>query len=149
MRRYEILFIAYADSSDDELNEHIERYKTIITGLKGTIVKINKWGTRKLAYEIKKQAKGIYVLMDFVGRSVIVPELERNFKIDDKILKFLTVMSNHEVDLLELEKEMRGEVPAEAKITGPITDRPDISTGDATDQPIEEKSTGDAKGEKE
>jgi len=57
LRRYEIIFIAHADLTDDQLSELIERYKKIITDSKGVIVKIEKWGTRKLAYEIKKQTK--------------------------------------------------------------------------------------------
>ena len=151
MRRYEILFIAHADSSDDELNEHIERYKGIITDSKGIVVKIAKWGMRKLAYEIRKQTKGIYVLMDFAGQSATVPELERNLKIDDRILKFLTVLKASEVDPLELEKEITGEVPPEAKITSPTAESPKSSSeAAATEQPSEgESTTGDTKEEKE
>ncbi|MCX5854735.1 MAG: 30S ribosomal protein S6 [Deltaproteobacteria bacterium] len=150
MRRYEILYIAHADSSDDELNEHVERYKAIITNSKGIVVKIDKWGMRKLAYEIRKQTKGIYFLMDFAGESTTVPELERNLKIDDRILKFLTVLKDSEVDPLELEKEIKGEVPPESKITSPIADSPETSSeAAATEQPAEGESTGDTKEEKE
>ena len=150
MRRYEILFIAHADSSDDEMNEHVERYKAIITNSKGIVVKIDKWGMRKLAYEIKKQTKGIYYLMDFAGESATVPELERNLKIDDRILKFLTVLKDTEVDPLELEKEIKGETPPEAKITSPIADSPETSSEAAVaEQTAEGESTGDTKEEKE
>lgn len=149
LRRYEILFIAHADLSEDNLNEIIERYKTIITDSKGIIVKIDKWGMRKLAYEIRKQKKGIYVLIDFAGTSAIVPELERNFKIDDKILKFLTVMKQSDVDPLELEKEKKAEIPAEAKITAPETDNAENVTEAATDLPVDEESAEEAKEEKE
>jgi small subunit ribosomal protein S6 len=150
LRRYEILFIAHANSSDDQLNELIERYKSIITNLKGIIVKIDKWGTRKLTYEIKKQTKGIYVLIDFAGKSAIVPELERNFKIDDNILKFLTVVKDKEVDPQELEKEIKGEVPPESKIASPKADSPETSSeAVATEQPAEGESTGDTKEENE
>jgi small subunit ribosomal protein S6 len=150
LRRYEILFIAHADSSDDEMNEHVERYKAIITNSKGIVVKIDKWGMRKLAYEIKKQTKGIYYLMDFAGESATVPELERNLKIDDRILKFLTVLKDTEVDPLELEKEIKGETPPEAKITSPIADSPETSSEAAVaEQTAEGESTGDTKEEKE
>jgi small subunit ribosomal protein S6 len=150
LRRYEILFIAHADSSDDELNEHVERYRAIITNSKGIVVKIDKWGMRKLAYEIRKQTKGIYYLMDFAGESATVPELERNLKIDDRILKFLTVLKDKEVDPLELEKEIKGEPPPEPKITSPIADSPEASPeAAATEQPAEGKSIGDTKEEKE
>jgi small subunit ribosomal protein S6 len=106
LRRYETILIADANLPNDELNGLIERYKSIITGLKGLIVKIEEWGKRKLAYEIKKQSKGSYVLIDYVGKSEIVNELERNFKIDDKILKFLTVKKSDSVDLNKIEEEI-------------------------------------------
>ncbi len=147
MRRYEILFIAHADLSDDNLNEIIERYKTTITTLQGIIVKIDKWGTRKLAYEIKKQSKGSYVLIDFAGKSSIVLELERNLKIDDKILKFMTVLKDAEVDPLELQKELQPETTVEAETSEPKTHSPEISTESITTQPIDEKSTEESKGE--
>ena len=145
LRRYEIIFIAHTDLSDDQLNELIERYKKIITNSKGVIVKIEKWGTRKLAYEIKKQTKGTYVLSDFVGKSSIIPEIERNFKIDDKILKFLTVVKDKEVDLEELEKEKQAGLPAESKISPQKTDSSLSPAESATEGSVEEESTGDSK----
>lgn len=106
MRRYETIFIVPVDLSNDELAGLIERYKTIITDMKGTVIKIEKWGQRKLAYEIKKQTKGYYILIDFTAVSAVVTELERKFKIDDRILKFITVKRADKVDLKEIENEM-------------------------------------------
>ncbi|MGA3208234.1 MAG: 30S ribosomal protein S6 [Syntrophales bacterium] len=105
MKRYETLFIVQIDLPIDEINSIIERYRAIVTALKGTIIKVEKWGKRKLAYEIKKQSNGNYVLIDFAGKSAIIDELERNFKIDDKILKFMTIMKDGNVDLATIEKE--------------------------------------------
>ena len=114
MKRYETLFIVQIDLPIDELSSIIERYKTIVTALKGTVIKVEKWGKRKLAYEIKKQSNGNYVLIDFAGKSAIIDELERNFKIDDKILKFMTIMKASNVDLAALEKEKQEENKPEA-----------------------------------
>ncbi len=115
MKRYETLFIVQVDLPEDELNGTIERYKTIVAVLKGTIIKIEKWGKRKLAYEIKKQTNGYYVLIDYAGKSAIVEELERNFKIDDKILKFMTIMKDARVDLTKIEKEKEEEIRVETQ----------------------------------
>ena len=145
LRRYEIIFIAHADLTDDQLSELIERYKKIITDSKGVIVKIEKWGTRKLAYEIKKQTKGTYVLTDFVGKVNIIPEIERNFKIDDKILKFLTVLKDKEVDLEELEKEKQTEGSAESKISPPKKDNSDNYAESSTEGLVEVGSTQETK----
>ena len=105
MKRYETIFIVQIDLPTDELSSLIERYRAIVTALKGTIIKVEKWGKRKLAYEIKKQSNGYYVMIDFAGKSAIIDELERNFKIDDKVLKFMTIMKDGTVDLAAIEKE--------------------------------------------
>lgn len=111
MKRYETLFIVQVDLPDDELSNLIERYSSIITAFKGTVVKTEKWGKRKLAYEIRKQTNGYYILIDFVGKSAVIEEMERNFKIDDKVLKFMTILKDDKVDLAKIEKEKLGEVP--------------------------------------
>ena len=113
MKRYETLFIVQIDLPADEINSIIDRYKAIVTALKGTIIKAEKWGKRKLAYEIRKQSNGFYVLLDFAGKSAIIDELERNLKIDDKVLKFMTIMKNRNVDLAAIEKEIQGESKSE------------------------------------
>jgi small subunit ribosomal protein S6 len=113
LKRYETLFIVQIDLPADEINSIIERYKAIVTSLKGTIIKVEKWGKRKLAYEIRKQSNGYYILIDFAGKSAIIDELERNFKIDDKVLKFMTIMKNRNVDLVAIEKEIQGENKSE------------------------------------
>lgn len=106
MRRYETILIAHVDLSEDELTGLVTRYGGIVTAQKGILVKIERWGKRKLAYIIRKQARGFYILIDFAGESAVVNELERNLKIDDKILKFMTVLKADTVDVAALEKEL-------------------------------------------
>ncbi len=114
-RRYETIFITPADIPDEELQALIDRYAAIITVRKGLLIKVEKWGKRKLAYEIKKQLRGFYVLLDFGGQTDIVNELERNFKIDDKVLKYMTVKKDEIVDLQALEGELNAAAAPEAK----------------------------------
>ncbi|MBN2439662.1 MAG: 30S ribosomal protein S6 [Deltaproteobacteria bacterium] len=106
MRRYETILIAHVDLSEDELTSLIARYSAIITGQKGILVKVERWGKRRLAYLIRKQARGFYILIDYAGESTAVNELERNLKINDKILKFMTVLKDGAVDPAALEKEI-------------------------------------------
>ena len=133
MKRYETILIANADLRDDEQSALIARYSGIINGRKGALVKADNWGKRKLAYAIKKQTRGIYVLFEYAGESLIVNELERNLKIDDKILKFMTVLIEKEVDPAVLEKQLaelkeknenkdKGELPKDADVTEPGRD---------------------------
>lgn len=112
MRRYETVVIVPVDLPDDEITGLIDRYRSIITNHRGTAIKVEKWGKRKLAYEIRKHNKGFYMLIDFAGQSATVVELERNLKIDDKVLKFMTVKKNDHVVLADLEKEIAAGLPA-------------------------------------
>ena len=115
MKRYETLFIVQIDLPEEELSSLIERYGAIVSNYKGTIIKIEKWGKRKLAYEIKKQTNGYYVLIDYVGKSSIIEEMERNFKIDDKILKFMTILKDDNADPAKLEKEKQEATKTDAQ----------------------------------
>lgn len=91
MKRYEVIAIVKTDVSEEDLTAIMERSSNIITERKGVIAKAEKWGKRRLAYEIKKQKDGFYFYIDYAGDGSIVAEMERNFKIDDRILKFMTV----------------------------------------------------------
>jgi len=120
LRRYETVVITPSDFPDDEIQSIIDRYKGIIESQKGVVVKIDKWGKRKLAYEIKKVSRGFYVMFDYVGQAAAVDELERNLNIDDKILKFMTVKTNEQVDMQAIEKEMAAPADGEKPEAPPI-----------------------------
>ena len=122
MRRYETIFISYADLPDEEISGFIERYSAIIRDRKGTLIRVEKWGKRKLAYEIKIQSRGFYVLLDFAGTSAIVTELERNLRIGDKILKFMTVKTSDAMSPEDIEKAMSGTVEVKAE-SAPVSDQ--------------------------
>ncbi len=91
MKRYEVIAIVKTDVPEEDLNAIIERSSNIITERKGVIAKTEKWGKRRLAYEINKQKDGFYFFIDYAGDGSIVAEMERNYKIDDRVLKFMTV----------------------------------------------------------
>jgi len=91
MRRYETIFIIKTSNTEDEIAGIIEKATAIIEGDGGTIIKIDKWGLKKLAYLIKKESQGYYVYADFAGIPASVAEIERIFRIDDRILKYMTV----------------------------------------------------------
>ena len=114
MQRYEIVAIVLADLNEDDVTALIERIQTIITDRKGVVAKVDKWGKRHLAYEIKKQKDGYYFLIDFAGDGPIVTEIERNYKIDDRVLKFMTVKKEGATTAEGIEQEAAA---AEAKRT--------------------------------
>jgi small subunit ribosomal protein S6 len=158
LRRYETILIAHVDLSEDEQSSLIARYGAIVTGQKGILVKVERWGKRRLAYMIKKQARGFYILIDYAGESAAVNELERNLKINDKILKFMTVLKDDAVDPAALEKEIaeaaqKTEKKEEVKVTAPETppaaapvESPEPEAAEIQ-QPAPEETTTDVKGD--
>jgi small subunit ribosomal protein S6 len=102
MRRYEMVYIINPNLDAEALNEVVAKFSDIITKLKGYVLKINEWGKRKLAYEVKQFDKGYYVVCDFCGDPKTVNELERNLKLDDRVLQYVTVKIAEEVDPQEL-----------------------------------------------
>jgi small subunit ribosomal protein S6 len=91
LKRYEVVAIVKTDLTEEDINAIMDKSSNIITERKGVIAKAEKWGKRRLAYEIKKQKDGFYFFLDYAGNGSIVSEMERNFKIDDRVLKFMTV----------------------------------------------------------
>jgi small subunit ribosomal protein S6 len=158
LRRYETILIAHVDLSEDELSALITRYGGIVTGQKGILVKVERWGKRRLAYMIGKQARGFYILMDYAGDTEVVNELERNLKIDDKILKFMTVLKAERVNREALEKEIADAMQKDEKKEAPVPAAPEANpataaaetdiAGAAKDEPSAPEET-DAKGGKE
>jgi small subunit ribosomal protein S6 len=96
MRKYETIVIIKPSSTEEEIESIIERAKGIIEGDEGSFIKVDKWGLRKLAYPIKKEQQGYYGLLEFAAIPRAVTEMERIFKIDDRILKFMTIKLEHE-----------------------------------------------------
>jgi small subunit ribosomal protein S6 len=150
LRRYETILIAHVDLSEDELSTLIDRYGGIVTGQKGILVKVERWGKRRLAYLIRKQARGFYLLFDYAGVSAVVNELERNLKIDDRILKFMTILKADTVDPVALEQEIAGASgKEEKKETPPAVVTAELGASGAADAQSSVPEETSAKGEKE
>src|SRR4030065_71356 len=111
MRKYETIFILDPDLEDEQALSVIEKVKGIITQTKGEILKVEDWGKRKLAYEVKKKPKGHYILIHFLGSPALLSELERNFRVMDAVIKYQSVrldesqVSTSEGPLLEKTSE--------------------------------------------
>lgn len=96
MNRYETVFILNPTITDEELEAIIEKITTIITADNGKIEKIDKMGIRKLAYDIKKNNEGFYVVITFTTETEKITELERYYRIKDDIIKFLTIRKDED-----------------------------------------------------
>jgi len=98
MRHYETIFIISPELSEDETGAVVEKFSGILTDAGAVMVKVENWGRRRLAYEVKKFNKGYYVLFDYGAEPAAVTEMERNFKIDERVIRFLTVKQSDEFD---------------------------------------------------
>ena len=91
MREYEVLYIVRADLDDDKVQDVVKRVNTLIERSGGVAERTNLWGKRKLAYEVKHQKEGSYVLQDFQIDQGRIPELEAALKITEEVLRHLIV----------------------------------------------------------
>ena len=114
MNRYETFIISDPDISDEKRASLFERINQLISQANGFMVAFDEWGTKKLAYEIKKKIRGHYVRLDYCGTGTLVNEIERFSRIDDRILKYMTVLLEKEADIDRIKEEI-----AEAE---PVTD---------------------------
>ena len=98
MRSYELLIIMDSEIPEEEIDNHIDRLKDLITKKGCEIKDTNKWGKRRLAYEIKKAKKGFYLLLQFSAEPEAISELERDLKFVDGVERFMTVfLSDKEI----------------------------------------------------
>ncbi len=91
MRRYETIYILRPSLNEEEINTIVENSNAIVTGDQGQIIDLDRWGMRKLAYPIKKELQGFYVFCDYSGTPEAVAEMERKFRIDDAVLRYMTI----------------------------------------------------------
>ncbi len=106
MKFYESIFIIRPTLSDDETTKLIDKMKGIVEKTGGEMLKLENWGRKKLAYEVKRERKGTYAYFYFRSKGDVTSELERSYRLEDSVMKFLTV---------RLEKEIVAPVITEAR----------------------------------
>jgi small subunit ribosomal protein S6 len=106
LRRYESLFILNPELAQDKMEEVVEKFQHIITRDNGRILRTDSIGLRKLSFDIKRQSRGFYVLLDYAGEPKIIKELERNFRIDERVLNYQTIKLNNTITEEDIEAIM-------------------------------------------
>ena len=91
MHLYESIFIINANQTDEEIANVIKKMQDVVAKQGGEMIKFEDWGKKKLAYEVKRERKGTYVYFYFRAPNITVGELERSYRLEDSIIKFLTV----------------------------------------------------------
>ncbi|HPQ80530.1 MAG TPA: 30S ribosomal protein S6 [bacterium] len=99
IREYETVFITQPNLPESQHKQMVERFGSIIERHEGRLFYARNMGKRTLAYPINKQIKGLYTCMDYASGGGAVGEIERNMRIDENVLRFLTVVKAEEVDV--------------------------------------------------
>jgi small subunit ribosomal protein S6 len=175
MRRYESVVILDPEVADDDVRQFTERYTSLIKDHDGEIIKVEDWGKKRLAYLVKKRDTGRYILLDYVAPPEVINEVERNFKIDEGVLKYLSVKMDDDVDLEAFkaqaeEEEVKAQAKAESASdkasekeseevpaaeaptqteTAEDTPKPEASKIDSQPESSDDQTTDDSEPEKE
>ena len=115
MRHYETIYIVNPNQSDEEYRQIKDRCVDLLEKKKSVVIKIQDWGKQRLAYNVQKFNYGSYVLVDFCADPGVTAELERNLKLDDRVLKYQTVKIADKADpeALLQQEEAKREIRAE------------------------------------
>ncbi len=122
MRRYESVWVVNGDLPDEEIKGTIDKFSRIISTQGGTLVRLEEWGRRKLAFRIQGVTRGYYVVVDYAGTPATVKELERNYRIDDRLIRSHTAKKSEKVNLEALQEEIAAAVKAVAAAPVPQTE---------------------------
>lgn len=156
-REYETIFILRSDTNQEGITLVNSKVRSVIETMGGKTLKLDNWGKRKLAYEIKKQLKGIYMYWQFLGTTGMVEEIERNLRMLDPVIRYYTVKVDEDVvaDARpttvddETFAKAASTVPDEEElVTGAVTSRfRDDDDDDEFDPDVEEAALVTDKGE--
>ena len=128
-REYETIYILRPDSTTDVIAQVNQKIRGVVEAGGGTLLKVDNWGKRKLAYEVKKQLKGIYLFFSYLGTAGLVEELERNLRLTDSVIRYYSVKIAENVDPASRTSEFTEEAFTKASTPGP--DEEEIATGQA------------------
>ena len=145
MRRYETFVIIDPDITQEQREPVLERVRELMTQQDGFLVFEDVWGERKLAYAIKKKERGYYIRFDYCGLAPLVNEIERFFRIDDRALKYMTIVLDKDVDLEKVKEEkaavesQREPEPEPAPPETPQETPPETESAELDPEPVAEK----------
>ena len=98
-REYETIYILRPNTPNESVAEVNTRIKGIIEGMGGKIIKVDNWGKRRLAYEVAKERKGIYLYWQYLATPGCVEETERNLRMLDSVIRYLSVKVDEDIDV--------------------------------------------------
>jgi len=122
MQKYETLYVLQPNLSDEQVEELVHTFEAIIPENRGTLIKTDKWGKKKLAYRVGRHYEGYYILYEYEGEGATQRELERRMKIHDDVLRHLTTRVDPRM-AAELERKAERDKQMEGRREGGWGDR--------------------------
>jgi small subunit ribosomal protein S6 len=98
-REYETTYILRPNTTNEGVAEVNTRIRGIIENMGGKVIKVDNWGKRRLAYEVAKERKGIYLYWLYLAQPGVVEETERNLRMLDNVIRYLTVQVDTNIDV--------------------------------------------------
>ena len=98
-REYETIYIMRPSVTEDQATKVSDKVADVLKGVDAKLASVDNWGKRKLAYEIDKHTRGVFVYIRFFGYGGAVAELERNLRLSDQVIRYQTILLNEDVDL--------------------------------------------------
>ncbi|MBC8418105.1 MAG: 30S ribosomal protein S6 [Desulfobacteraceae bacterium] len=134
MRYYETLYIINPDLADDDYRDVVTKMTGLVEKNEGVVTKVDEWGKRTLAYDVKKFDRGYYVLLQYCGEPGITAELKREMSLDDRVIKYQMVKLSDSADPEALKAE--GE-KGKTEVVGDVEDTDETSTEDEGENGIQ------------
>ena len=126
MRYYETLYITNPNLADEDYEDVVAKFNGLVEKNNGVMINVDEWGKKNLAYEVKKFDKGCYVLLQYCGEPNIIADLKREFKLDERVIKYQTIKLSNTADPEALKSKLEetkekvpeeGETPVDSNLT--------------------------------
>ncbi|MCX7944822.1 MAG: 30S ribosomal protein S6 [Deltaproteobacteria bacterium] len=105
VREYETLYVVSPELDKSGIDNLNNKFKNIIQENGGKVIKLTRWGKRDLAYRIKKYTHGYYIHLNYFGEGRTVNELQRNLRLNENILRYITIKLSDEADINSKESQ--------------------------------------------
>ena len=140
MNQYEVMYVIDAALEDGARVDLINRFSDLVVKNGGEVDRIDEWGKRRLAYAINYKTEGYYVLMYIKGPSELPRELERNLKINEQVLRYVTI--RYEGELPAKREPLKPYQPRENADAAPVAEAPaaeaPVEAAPAVEEPVAE-----------
>lgn len=117
MNKYETIFIINPSIESEDIEKVIEDTQNLISGSGGTVIRVDKWGKKRLAYEVKGNRDGYYVLVNFEAEPQFIQRLGRYYGLTEEIIKYMTLRAEELAEGRSVGSEEREELLSEESET--------------------------------